>query len=124
MEDELHQRRPLDVAALDVMDAVDVEEVVLVVVGQQPFHLRRVHAAIRLADVNHRQIERREDVHRHPREWQLDAELPQRGIECFGPHGHERGQQNRNHRHHHGDRAAERKDDRIHAAALKAWFRV
>ena len=38
----------------DVLDAGDVEEVVLVVVGDEPFHLRRVHAAVRLGDVDHR----------------------------------------------------------------------
>ena len=41
----------------DVVDAVDVEEVVLVVVGDQPFHLRRVHAAVGLGHVDDRQVE-------------------------------------------------------------------
>jgi hypothetical protein len=36
MEKELHQGESLDVLGFDVMDAVDVEEVVLVVVGDQP----------------------------------------------------------------------------------------
>ena len=41
---ELHQRIPLHVLALDVMDAADIEEVVLVVVGDEPFHLGRINA--------------------------------------------------------------------------------
>ena len=41
----------------DALDAVDVEEVVLVVVGDVALHLRRAHAAVRLRDVDHRQIE-------------------------------------------------------------------
>ena len=62
---QLHQRHALDVLRLDVVDAADVEEVVLVVVGDQPFHLLRVHAAVGLADVDDRQIERGEDVDLH-----------------------------------------------------------
>ena len=55
---ELHQRRALDRLRFDVLDAVDVEEVVLVVVGEEPFHLRGVHAAVRLGHVDdgHAQI--------------------------------------------------------------------
>ena len=65
VEEELHQGDALDVAALDVVDAVDVEEVVFVVVGEQPFHLGRVHAAVRLGDVDDGQVQVREDVDRH-----------------------------------------------------------
>ena len=65
MKVQLHQGEPLDVSGLDVVDACDVEEMVLVVVRQEAFHLCRIHAAIRLADVNHWQIEAREDVDRH-----------------------------------------------------------
>ena len=66
MEVQLHQGHALDVPRLDVVDAADVEEVVLVVVGEEPFHLRRVHAAVGLADVDHRQVQGREDVDFHP----------------------------------------------------------
>ena len=59
---------------LDVVDAVDVEEVVLVVVGEQALHLRRVHAAVRLGDVDDRQIQVGKDVDRHPRHGQQAAE--------------------------------------------------
>jgi hypothetical protein len=65
MEVQLHQRRALHVTRLDVMNSADIEEVVLVVVGEKPFHLRRVHAAIGLADVDHRQVEAGEDVDFH-----------------------------------------------------------
>ena len=51
---------------LDVMDAGDVQEMILVVVRQETFHLRRIHAAVGLADINHRQIEAGEDIDGHP----------------------------------------------------------
>ncbi len=57
----------------DVMDAVDVEEVVLVVVGDQPFHLGRVHAAVGLGDVDDRQVQAGEDVDLHAVEGQTAA---------------------------------------------------
>jgi hypothetical protein len=47
------------------MNAGDVEEVILVVVGQKPFHLGRVHAAVGLAHVDDRQVELWEDVDFH-----------------------------------------------------------
>ena len=65
MEHQLHQRDALDVLRLDVLDAGDVEEVVLVVVRQVAFHLRRIHAAVRLRDVDRRRAELREDVDLH-----------------------------------------------------------
>jgi hypothetical protein len=96
MEDELHQRHPLHVAALDVMDAVDVEEVILVVVGEQTFHLRRVHATVRLTDIDDRQVEARKDIDLHP---------------LHGQHGAHR---QRDKQHHDGDGAAEGERDGIH----------
>ena len=54
VEIELHQRHALDVLRFDVVNAVDVEEVILVVVGDQPFHLLRVHSAVGLRDVDDR----------------------------------------------------------------------
>jgi hypothetical protein len=53
-----------------VFDARDVEEMILVVIDEEALHLRRLHPAVRLRDVDHRQIEVREDVHRHPSERQ------------------------------------------------------
>jgi hypothetical protein len=62
MEIQLHQGHALDVLRFDVVNAVDVEEVVFVVVGDQPFHLGRVHAAVGLGDVDDRQIQAGENV--------------------------------------------------------------
>ena len=54
MKLKLHDRGSLDVFRLHMLDPRDVEEMVLVVVGQVAFHLRRIHAAIRLRDVDRR----------------------------------------------------------------------
>ena len=88
MELELHQGRPLNVSRFHVLDAGDVEKVVLVVVGQRTLHLRRVHSAIRLGHVEGRDAQRREYVARHPAE----PEQP--------------GQTEGQHKHHNGDRPA------------------
>jgi len=61
-----------------MLDAGDVEEVVLEVVDDEPFHLGRIQAAIGLSDVENRYTEIRKDVAGHP----LDGKKP---------------------RHHHGD---------------------
>ncbi len=74
MEEELHLGEALDVLRLDMVDAADVEEVVLVMEGEQPFHLRRVHAAVRLDDIDDRQIEIGEDVDLHPGQRQAAAD--------------------------------------------------
>ena len=52
MEHELHERRALYALTFDVIDSGDVQEVILVVIGDEPFHLRRIHAAVRLRDVD------------------------------------------------------------------------
>ncbi len=51
MELELDQPDALDRFAFDMLDAGDVEEVVLIIVDDEPFHLRRVHAAVRLGHI-------------------------------------------------------------------------
>ena len=66
MKLQLDQRRALNRLRFDVFDAGDVEEMVLVIIDQKPFHLRRVHAAIGLSDINHRDAEVGEYVARHP----------------------------------------------------------
>ena len=53
-----------------MLDAGDVEEVVLVVVDDEPFHLGRIHAAIGLGDIENRYTEIGKDVAGHP----LDGE--------------------------------------------------
>ena len=78
MKDQLHQGGSLDVPALDVVYAVYVEKMILVIVGEQTFHLGWVHPAVRLADVDDRQIQGRKDIDRHP----FDREL---NPPCFQP---------------------------------------
>ena len=72
VEHQLHQCRALDTLAFHVIDAGDVEEVILVVVSEIAFHLRRIHAAVRLRDVDGRIADLRKDIDRHalaPPEW-------------------------------------------------------
>jgi hypothetical protein len=96
VEEELHQGQALDVLRFHVVDAVDVQEVVLVVVGEQPLHLGRVHAAVGLADVNHRQVQTGEDVHLHAADGQDAAHYQA------------------DHRHHDGDGMPQREDNGVH----------
>ena len=65
MELQLHEGSALDRLGFDVLDAGDVEEVILVVIGEVTFHLRRVHAAVGLGDVDGGNAEGREDVAGH-----------------------------------------------------------
>jgi hypothetical protein len=48
-----------------MLDAGDVEEVVLEVVDDEPFHLGRIEAAIGLSDIENRDAEIGKDVARH-----------------------------------------------------------
>jgi hypothetical protein len=75
MELKLHNRSALDGLRFYVFNARDVEEVILVAVGEVALHLGGVHAAERLGDVNRRNAERRKNIARHA----LDAE---HGGEC------------------------------------------
>ncbi len=61
VKDQLHERRALDALALDVIDAGDVEEVILVVVSEVAFHLRRIHAAVGLGHIDRRIAHLRKD---------------------------------------------------------------
>jgi hypothetical protein len=65
MELQLDQRNALNRLAFDVLYAGDIEEVVLVVVGDEPFHLGWVQAAIGLRHIQHGHPQIREDVPRH-----------------------------------------------------------
>src|SRR5882757_1219428 len=65
MELELDQPDALDRFAFDMLDAGDVKEVVFIVVDDEPFHLRRVHAAVRLGHIQDGHPKIREDVPRH-----------------------------------------------------------
>ena len=81
------------------MNAADVQEVVLVVVSEKAFHLRRIHTAVGLADVDYRQIETREDVHFHSLRqslWVRQAKLLKDGT-ADGQKAPERYGQNEDH---------------------------
>ncbi len=67
---QLAQADLLDVPRLDVLDAVDVLEVQLELVDDEPLDLVGAHADEVEEDVDLRGIQRREDVHPHPREGQ------------------------------------------------------
>ena len=99
VELQLHDRGALDRLRLDVLDAGDIEEVILVVVRQVAFHLRRVHSAVRLRDVDRRYSERRKNIARH-------ALQREQGAEHDGDHGDD-----------HGRRAAKGDLDEIHDGA-------
>src|SRR5207244_2125044 len=92
-----HDRHALDVLRFDVVDAADVEEVVLVVVRQQPFHLSGVHAAVGLGDVDDRQVQLGKDVDFHAGESQAASTDD-------GDDGH-----------HDRDRVPQSENDRVHA---------
>ena len=66
VELQLHDARALDALALHMLDARDVQKVILVVVSEVALHLRRVHAAVRLRDVDRRDAQRGEHIARHP----------------------------------------------------------
>ena len=74
VEDQLHERRALNALAFDVIDAGDVEEVILVVVSEIAFHLGRVHAAVGLRDVDGGVADLREDIDRHALDGEDGAE--------------------------------------------------
>jgi hypothetical protein len=53
-------------AGRTLFKACDVQEVVLVAIGQIPFHLRRIYSSIGLSHVNGRDPQWWKDVARHP----------------------------------------------------------
>src|SRR5437773_1642247 len=59
---QLHQRGALDVLGLYVLNARDVEEVVLEVVAEKALHLLRIHSTVRLRDVDRRRAQIGEDI--------------------------------------------------------------
>ena len=74
MKEEFDEADTLNGLRLDVLDACDVEEVIFVVRDQIALHLRRIHPAVGLRDVDHWQIEIREDVYGHSRQRETRAE--------------------------------------------------
>jgi len=98
VEDQAHEGGALDALALDMIDAGDVEEMILVVIRDESFHLRRIHAAVRLRDVNGRRSEIRKNIGGHP---------SQREV---------RSERDRQHGHHHSNRPAERNPEQPHVS--------
>jgi hypothetical protein len=96
VELQLDQCRALDRLGFDMLDAGDVEKMILVIVDEKPFHLGRVHAAIWLGDVKYRHAKVGENVARHP----LDGE--------------EAGKDGGENEHHNGDRPAQGKRYQVH----------
>ncbi len=82
------------------MNAGDVEEVILVIIGEQALHLPGVHPAVRLRHINDGQIEGGKDVYLHPRHGEAAAD-------------HDRGNP-----HHDGDRMTQCEDDGIHETEI------
>src|SRR5579884_2643683 len=70
MELEFDDCRALNGFRFNMLNTGNVEEMIFVVIGQVPFHLGRVHSAVRLRDVNRRNAECGKNVLGHllPRE--------------------------------------------------------
>ncbi len=100
VERQLDQGDLLNALRLDVLDAIDVLEVQLELVDDQPFHLGGAHAVEILDDVDLRQIERREDVDAH------------------AVHGQSAAADQGDHHHHHGDGVAHRELDGVHGLSV------
>jgi hypothetical protein len=66
MKLEFHNGGTLDGLGFYVFNSSDIKKVVLVIIGQIPLHLERIHAAIRLSDVNGGDSQRREYIPGHP----------------------------------------------------------
>src|SRR5262249_56095714 len=96
-EVELHHGHALDGLRLDVVQAVDVDRVAFDVGGDLALHVGGVEAAVGLGDVDHRQVEGGEDVHRHAHQ----------GQDAADQQGGDAGQ--------HGDRVTQGEDDGIEA---------
>ena len=65
LKHQLHQRGALDISALDVLNADDVEEVIFEVVVEKSFHLAGIHSAIGLCDVDSSVADDWKDVDAH-----------------------------------------------------------
>jgi len=100
MELEFDQRIALHRLRFDVLDARDIEKVVLVVVGQKPFHLRRIDSAVGLRDIDDRHAQVGKDVTGHA----ADEE--------------ERAQDDGDQGHDHGDGAAHGRRYQAHFVPL------
>ena len=70
MKVELDQTDILDGFRFHMLNARNVEKVVLIIGDEISLHLRRIHSAIGLRYINHRKIEVGENIHRHTEECQ------------------------------------------------------
>src|SRR5439155_15042873 len=93
---ELDDGGTLNRLRLHMLDASDVKEVILVVIGEVTFHLRRVHAAEWLRDVNGGNTQRGENV-----TWHL--------AQC-----QDRAKRHGKYRHHDSKGAAHRRLNKVH----------
>ena len=84
MERELQQSIALDRLVLDTLNAVDVKKMIFVIEDQVAFHLRRAHSAVRLSNVDYREVQIREDVRAH-------AEDGQHRAKRYGEDQHQHG---------------------------------
>src|SRR5207253_11399892 len=101
-EVELQHRHALDRLRVDVLDAVDVEEVVLVEGDDLPLHLARGQPSEWLHNVEHGHSEVREDVYGR------------------APEGKEGRENEREDRHHHGERSAKCTSHNTHQSRRNA----
>jgi hypothetical protein len=69
---------------------------ILVIIGDEPLHLGRIEAAVRLGDVNDGKVEAGENIHLHAKE------------------GERAAQDNGQDADHHGDRMPQGEYDRVH----------
>src|SRR5579885_1444691 len=67
MKDEFHKTGSLNALRFDVLDACDIQKMILIIIDEIAFHLSGRHTTIWLSNINHRQIEIREDVYLHAR---------------------------------------------------------
>src|SRR5436305_13149287 len=87
MERESEQSRALDRLRFDALDAIDIKEVVLVVIRNEAFHLLRTHAAVRLSYVDDRnvQIGKNIDARTHQREYGTERHSNNHHDHADGP---------------------------------------
>jgi len=90
MKREFQQSYVLDGLRFHRLNPGDVKEVILVVVDEITFHLRRRHSPVRLRDIDHRQIQVRENIDGHAQK------------------GENRAQSHSDHENDDGDRIAKR----------------
>src|SRR6185437_15973439 len=67
MKLKLNKRGTLDVPRFHSLDARDEEEMVFIIIGEIAFHLRRIHPAIGLRDIDDGNPKIRKNVSRHSR---------------------------------------------------------